>query len=83
MPPLRYELTLEEVASVDNTCGVGAFSCEAPKDTSSSLLEELAATIRENGRCMGRCSIESKNDGGNIISSLHSVSTIFISSLSM
>jgi len=36
-----------------------------------------------NGRCIGRCSIESKNDGGNIISSLHSVSTIFVWSLSM
>jgi len=33
--------------------------------------------------CMGRCSIESKNNGGNIISSLHIVSTIFVSSLSM
>jgi hypothetical protein len=36
-----------------------------------------------NGRCIGRCSIESKNDGGNIISSLHSVLTIFVWSLSM
>jgi len=40
-------------------------------------------TFASNGRYMGRCSIESKNDGGNIISSLHSVSTIFVSSLSM
>jgi len=39
-------------------------------------------TFFSNGRCMGRCSIESKNDGGNIISSLYSVLTIFISSLS-
>ena len=31
-------------------------------------------TFASNGRCTGRCSIESKNDGGNIISSLHSVS---------
>ena len=36
-----------------------------------------------NGKCMGKCSIELKNDGGNIISSLHIISTIFISSLSM
>ena len=36
-----------------------------------------------NGKCMGKCSIESKNDGGNIISSLHIFSTIFVSSLSM
>ena len=47
MPPLRCEPGLEEVASVDNTCGVGASQEEAPKDISSSLLEELAATIRE------------------------------------
>jgi hypothetical protein len=40
-------------------------------------------TFASNGRCMGRCSIESKNDERNIISSLHSVSTIFVSSLSM
>jgi len=83
MPPLHCEPTLEEVASVDSTGGVGAFSWEAPKDTPSSLLEELAATIRENGKCMGRCTIESKNDRGNIISSLHSVLMIFVSSLSM
>ena len=36
-----------------------------------------------NGKCTGKCSIELKNDGGNIISSLHTVSTIFFSSLSM
>ena len=36
-----------------------------------------------NGRCIGRCSIESKNEGGNIISSLHSVSMIFLWSISM
>ena len=40
-------------------------------------------TFASNGRCMGKCSIESKNDGGNIISSLHNVSTIFVSSLFM
>ena len=40
-------------------------------------------TFASNGRCMERCFIESKNDGGNIISSLHSVLTIFVSSLSM
>ena len=40
-------------------------------------------TFTLNGKCMGRCSIESKNDGGNIILSLHIVSTIFVSSLSM
>jgi len=34
-------------------------------------------------KCMDRCSIESKNNVGNIISSLHIVSTIFVSSLSM
>ena len=28
-------------------------------------------TFTSNGKCTGRCSIESKNDGGNIISSLH------------
>jgi len=39
-------------------------------------------TFTSNGKCTGRCSIESKNDGGNIISSLHIVSTIFVSSLS-
>ena len=36
-----------------------------------------------NGKCTGRCSIEPKNNGGNIISSLHSVSTIFVSSLNV
>jgi len=40
-------------------------------------------TFTSNGRCMGRCSIESKNDGGNIISSLQSVLMIFVSSLLM
>ena len=40
-------------------------------------------TFSLNDKCIGRCSIESKNDGGNIISSLHSISTIFVSSLSM
>ena len=40
-------------------------------------------TFASNGRCMERCFIESKNDWGNIISSLHSVSMIFVSSLSM
>ena len=40
-------------------------------------------TFALNDKCMGRCSIESKNDGGNIISSLHIVLMIFISSLSM
>ena len=40
-------------------------------------------TFTLNGKCTGRCSIESKNDGGNIISSLHIVSMIFVSSLSM
>jgi len=44
MPPLRCETALEEVASVD---GAGASSWQVPKDMSSSLLEELAATIRE------------------------------------
>jgi len=38
-------------------------------------------TFDSNDKCMGRCSIESKNNGGNIISSLHNVSTIFFSSL--
>jgi len=40
-------------------------------------------TFASNDRCMGRCSIESKNNRGNIISSLHNISTIFVSSLSM
>jgi len=40
-------------------------------------------TFTSNGKCTGRCSIELKNNGGNIISSLHIVLTIFISSLSM
>ena len=40
-------------------------------------------TFTSNGKCTSRCSIESKNDGGNIISSLHIVSMILFSSLSM
>ena len=40
-------------------------------------------TFASNGKCMGRCSIELKNDRGNIISRLHIVSMIFISSLSI
>jgi hypothetical protein len=40
-------------------------------------------TFTSNGKCTGRCSIESKNYGRNIISSLHIVSTIFVSGLSM
>jgi hypothetical protein len=40
-------------------------------------------SFTSNGKCTGKCSIESKNDGGNIISSLHIISTIFVSSLSM
>ena len=40
-------------------------------------------TFISNGKSTGRCSIESKNYGGNIISSLHIVSTIFFWSLSM
>jgi len=47
MPPLRCKPALEEAASVDIAGGVGAAFWEAPKDTSSSLLEELAATLRE------------------------------------
>jgi hypothetical protein len=43
----RCEPALEEAASVDGAGGIGASSWEAPKDTSSSLLEELSATIRE------------------------------------
>jgi hypothetical protein len=35
-------------------------------------------TFTSYGKCTGRCSIESKNDGGNIISSLHIVSMIFV-----
>ena len=41
-----------------------------------------APTFTSNGKCMGRYSIELKN-GGNIISSLHIVSTIFVLSLLM
>jgi len=40
-------------------------------------------TFTSYDKCMGRCSIKSKNNGGNIILSLHIVSTIFVSSLSM
>jgi len=40
-------------------------------------------TFTLNGKCTSRCSIESKSNGGNIISSLHIVSMIFFSSLSM
>jgi len=39
-------------------------------------------TFTSYDKCMDKCSIESKNDGENIISSLHIVWTIFISSLS-
>jgi len=46
-PPLRCEVALEEAASVDDAGGVGAFFWEAPKKKSSSLLDELAATVRE------------------------------------
>jgi len=42
--PLRCETALEEAASGD---GAGVSSWLAPKDISSSLLEELAATIRK------------------------------------
>jgi len=44
MLPLRCETALEEAASVD---GASASQGEALKDMSSSLLEELAAIIRE------------------------------------
>jgi len=47
MPPLRCELALEEAASIDGAGGVGASFWEAPKEISSSLLDELAATICE------------------------------------
>jgi len=47
MSSFHCEPALEEAASVDGTGGIGASSWEAPKDTSSSLLEELAATIHE------------------------------------
>ena len=40
-------------------------------------------TFTLNGKFTGRCSIESTNDGGNIISSLHIISMIFVSSLSL
>ena len=38
---------LEEAASIDSAGGVDASSWEAPKEISSSLLDELAATERE------------------------------------
>ena len=41
------------------------------------------STFAPYSKCMGRCSMESKKDGGNIISSLHIVSTIFVWRLSM
>jgi hypothetical protein len=41
------------------------------------------STFASYDKFIGRCFIESKNDGGNIISSLHIVSMIFVSSLSM
>jgi len=40
-------------------------------------------TFASNSKCMGKYSIESKNNGENIISSLHVVSMIFVSSISM
>jgi len=40
-------------------------------------------TFDLNGKCMGKCSINSKNNGENIISSLHIVWIIFVSNLSM
>jgi len=40
-------------------------------------------TFTSNGKCTGRCSVESKHDRRNIILSLHIVSMIFVSSLSM
>jgi len=43
-PPLRCETALEEAASID---GAGASSWWEPNDMSSSLLEELAATLCE------------------------------------
>jgi len=38
---------LEEAASIDGAGGVGASQGEAPKEISSSLLDELAATVRK------------------------------------
>jgi hypothetical protein len=35
------------------------------------------------GKCLSKCSIESKNDGGNIISSFYIAWTIFVSNLLM
>ena len=40
-------------------------------------------TFASNDKCMDRCFMKSKHNGGNIISSLHIVSTIFIYSRSM
>lgn len=37
-------------------------------------------TFTSNDKCMGTCSIELKNNRGDIISSLHIVSMIFVSS---
>jgi hypothetical protein len=47
------------------------------------LYEIGPSTFASYGKWMGRCFMKSKTDGKNIISSLHIVSTIFISSLSM
>jgi len=41
------------------------------------------STFTSNDKCISRCSIELKNNGGNIISSFHIVWVIFVSSLSM
>ena len=43
----RWEPTVEEATSVDGAGGVGASSWEAPKEISSSVLNELVATVRE------------------------------------
>ena len=43
----RCESAVEEAASVDGVGGVGASSWEAPKEISSSVLNELVATVRE------------------------------------
>jgi hypothetical protein len=40
-------------------------------------------TFASNGKCIGKCLNELKDDGRNIISSLHIVWTIFISNISM
>ena len=47
------------------------------------LYEIGPSTFASYGKWKGRCFMKSKTDGRNIISSLHIVSTIFISSLSM